>query len=77
MGVVPPLVGVAVNVTDEPVQIEVLLAVIETAGITAVVVIVITLLFAVSGLAQGSLLLKITDTASLLASVLLVNIAAV
>ena len=77
MGVVPPLVGVAVNVTDEPVHIEVLLAVIETAGITAVVVIVITLLFAVSGLAQASLLLKITDTASLLASVLLVNVAAV
>ena len=71
------MVGVAVNVTDEPVHIEVLLAVIETAGITAVVVIVITLLFAVSGLAQASLLLKITDTASLLASVLLVNVAAV
>ena len=65
------------NVTDVPVHIEVLLVVMETVGITAVVVMVITLLVTVSGLAQGSLLLKITDTASLLDSVVLVNVEAV
>lgn len=33
MGTVPPFVGVAVNVTDVPAQIVVLVAVIETAGV--------------------------------------------
>ena len=50
-------------------QIEVLLAVTVTAGVTDVVVIVIGLLVAVVGLAQGSLLVIITDTTLPLASV--------
>jgi hypothetical protein len=54
------LVGVAVNVTEPPVQIEVVLAAIETDGVTDVVEILIELLFAVAGLAQGSLLVITT-----------------
>ena len=56
------MVGVAVNVTEPPLHIEVLLDVIVTDGLTDVVVIVIGLLVAVVGLAQGSLLVIITDT---------------
>ena len=56
------MVGVAVNVTEPPLHIEVLLAFIDTDGVTDVVVIVIGLLVAVVGLAQGSLLVIITDT---------------
>ena len=52
----------AVNVTEPPLHIEVLLDVIVTDGVTDVVVIVIGLLVAVVGLAQGSLLVIITDT---------------
>ena len=62
MGVVPPLVGVAVKVTEPPLQIEALLAVMDIDGVTDVVVIVIGLLMAVVGLAHGSLLVIITDT---------------
>ena len=53
---------VAVNVTEPPLQIEVVLDVIVTDGVTDVVVIVIGLLVAVVGLAQRSLLVIITDT---------------
>ena len=56
------MVGVAVNVTEPPLQIEVLFDVMDTDGVTDVVVIVIGLLVAVVGLAQGSLLVIITDT---------------
>ena len=56
------MVGVAVNVTEPPLQIEVVLDVIVTDGVTDVVVIVIGLLVAVVGLAHGSLLVIITDT---------------
>ena len=56
------MVGVAVNVTEPPLHIEVLLDVIVTDGVTDVVVIVIELLVAVVGLAQGSLLVIITET---------------
>ncbi len=56
------MVGVAVNVTEPPLHIEVLLDVIVTDGVTDVVVIVIGLLVAVVGLAHGSLLVIITDT---------------
>ena len=52
----------AVNVTEPPLHIEVLLDVMETDGVTDVVVIVIGLLVAVIGLAHGSLLVIITDT---------------
>ena len=56
------MVGVAVNVTEPPLQIEAVLDVMDTDGVTDVVVIVIGLLVAVVGLAQGSLLVIITDT---------------
>ena len=73
----PPLVGVAVNVTEVPVQMDVLLAAIATDGTIEFVVIVIALLVAVSGLAQGALLVMITVTTSPFESVLLTNVAAV
>ena len=56
------MVGVAVNVTEPPLHIEVLPDVMATDGVTDVVVIVIGLLVAVVGLAHGSLLAIITDT---------------
>ena len=71
------MVGVAVNVTEPAVQIEVVLAVMVTDGVTAVVVIVIVLLVAVVGLAQGSLLVIITDTTLPLARVDVVKVEAV
>ena len=73
----PPLVGVAVNVTALPVHMDVLLAAIATDGTTEFVEIVIALLVAVSGLAQGALLVRITVTTSPFESVLLTNVAAV
>ena len=63
------MVGVAVNVTEPPLHIEVLLDVIVTDGATDVVVIVIGLLVDVAGLAHGSLLVIITDTVLPLARV--------
>ncbi len=54
------MVGVAVNVTAPPVQIEVVLAAIETDGVTDVIEILIELLVVVAGLAQGSLLVITT-----------------
>ena len=56
------MVGVAVNVTEPPPHIEVVFDVMDTDGLIDVVVIVIGLLVAVIGLAQGSLLVIITDT---------------
>ena len=52
----------AVNVTEPPLHIEVVLDVMVTDGVTDVVVIVIGLLVDVAGLAHGSLLVIITDT---------------
>ena len=60
----PPLVGVAVKVTDPPVQIEVVLEAIDTAGTTVVVLTVIALLVAVAGFAHGSVLVIVTVTIS-------------
>ena len=54
------MVGVALNVTEPPVQIEVVLDVIDTDGVTDVVVMLIELLVAVGELAQGSLLVITT-----------------
>ena len=68
------MVGVAVNVTEPPLHIEVVLDVIVTDGVTDVVVIVIGLLVAVVGLAQGSLLVIITDTIFPLARVDVINV---
>ena len=56
--------GVAVNVIDPPVHVEVVLEAIDTNGVTGVAVIVIGLLAAVTGLAHGSLLLIVTVTTS-------------
>ena len=67
----------AVNVTEPPLQIEVLLDVMDTDGVTDVVVIVIGLLVAVVGFAQGSLLVIITDTVLPLARVDVVKVEAV
>ena len=63
------MVGVAVNVTEPPLHIEVVFDVMVTDGVTDVVVIVMGLLVAVFGLAQGSLLVISTDTIFPLASV--------
>ena len=65
--------GVDVNVTDPPVHIEVVLETIDTDGTTDVAVIVIGLLAAVAGLAQGSLLLIVTITTSPLFKVVVVK----
>ena len=72
---VPPLVGVAVNVILPPVQIEVEEALIETDGVTELVVMVTTLLVAVEVVAQLALDVIITVTWSLIASELEVNVA--
>ena len=50
------------NVTEPPLQIEVVLAVIDTDGVTEVVVMLTELLVAVAVLAQGSLLVITTVT---------------
>ena len=68
------MVGVAVNVTEPPLHIEVLLDIMETDGVTEVVVIVIGLLVDVAGLAHGSLLVIITDTILPLARVDVINV---
>ena len=67
----------AVNVTEPPLQIEVLLDVMDTDGVTDVVVIVIGLLVAVAGFAQGSLLVIITDTIFPLARVDVIKVGVV
>ena len=77
VGLAPPLVGIALKVTGLPVQIEVLLAVIVTEGITVVDEIVMALLLTVTGLAQGSTLVITTLTTLPLARVVLVNVAPV
>ena len=71
------MVGVAVNVTEPPLHIEVLLDVIVTDGVTDVVVIVIGLLVAVAGFAQGSLLVIINDTTFPLTRVDVIKVEAV
>ena len=64
----------AVNVTEPPLQIEVVPDVMVTDGTTDVIVIVIGLLVAVVGLAQGSLLVIITDTILPLTRVDVINV---
>ena len=71
------MVAVAVKVTELPLQIDVVLAVMDTEGVTDVAVMVIGLLVAVVGLAQGSLLVITTVTISALANVELVKVDAV
>ena len=68
------MIGVAVKVTEPPVQIDVVLEAIDTDGTTDVVVIVIALLVAVSGFAQRSLLLIVTVTISPLFKVVVVKV---
>ena len=57
------MIGIAVNVTEPPLHIEVVVEVMDTDGATVVVVMLIVLLVVFAGLAQGSLLVIITDTA--------------
>ena len=64
----PPLTGVAVKFTVPPLQMDVVLADIDTEGVTEVAVMVTGLLVAVAGFAQGSLLVITTVTASPLVS---------
>ena len=71
------MVGVAVNVTEPPLHIEVVPDVMVTDGVTEVVVIVIGLLVAVAGFAQGSLLAIINDTVLPFARVDVVKVEAV
>ena len=71
------MVGVAINVMEPPLHREVLVDVMVTDGVTVVVVIVIGLLVAVVGLAQGSLLVIITDTILPLARVDVIKVEAV
>ena len=68
------MVGVAVKVTEPPLHIEVVLAVIDTDAVTDVVVIMIGVLVAGVGFAQGSLLVIFTDTASPLARVVVIKV---
>ena len=71
---VPPLVGVAVNVTDEPAHIAVWLALIDTDGVTLVDVIPIAVLVAVAVVTQVALLVIVTVTWSPLLSVVDVKV---
>ena len=71
------MVGVAVNVTEPPLQIEVVFDVMDTDGVTDVVAILIGLLVAVAGFAQGSLLAIINDTVLPFARVDVVKVEAV
>ena len=66
-----------IKVIDPPLHIEVVLAFIDTDGVTDVVVIIIELLVAMVGFAQGSLLVIITDTILPLARVDVVKVEAV
>ena len=76
MGVVPPLVGVAVKVTLLPVQIEMDDAVMETDGVIDPAEMLITLLVAVDVVVQLALEIMITLNWSPLVSVLDVNVGA-
>ena len=71
------MVGMAANVTEPPLHIEVVVDVMVTDGVTDVVVIVIGLLVAVVGLAQGSLLVITTDTIFPLVRLVVVKVGAV
>src|SRR6478736_707892 len=73
-GLLPPLVGVAVNVTEVPLQIDVVLAAILTLGSTLVDVMVTGLLVAVGVDAQARLLVIITVTTSPSFNVVVVNL---
>ena len=77
MGAAPPLVGVAVKVTEPPEQIEVELAAMVTEGTTEVAAMGMALLVAVAGLAQASLEVMMTVTMSPSARVEEVNVAMV
>ena len=69
----PPLVGVALKVTDAPTQIDVEDAVMETDGVTKPVVIIIGVLVAVKGLAQAAVDVMITVTWSPLFKLFVIN----
>ena len=69
--------GITVNITDPPLQIEVVLDVIDTDGTTDAAVIVIALLVAATGFAHGSLLFMATVTISPLFKVVVVKVAVV
>jgi len=72
--VLPPFVGVAVNVTLFPEQIDVVDALIETEGVTELAVRVTTLLVAVAAVVQVALEVMVTLTWSPFARLLVVNV---
>ena len=71
------MTGIAVNEALSPEHIDVFVDVIDTDGITFDVVIVISLLFAVVVMTQGSLLVIKTVILSVFARVVVVNVTAV
>ncbi len=74
VGMVPPFVGVAVNVAPEPAQIDVVDAVILTDGVTlGVTVITILLLFAVVGDAHAAFDVIVKDTVAPFVNVVVLN----
>jgi hypothetical protein len=75
MGAVPPFVGVAVNVTLVPAQIEVDDALMETNGVTELEDTLMTLLVTFATVAQLALDVMTTLTWSPLARLLVVNVA--
>jgi hypothetical protein len=70
------LVGVAVNVTLAPTQIEVWLAATDTDGVALLTVTVTGVLVAVGVVVQAALLVMVTLTWSLFARVVVVNVTA-
>jgi len=72
--VLPPFVGVAVNVTLFPEQIDVVDALIETEGVTELAVRVTILLVAVAAVVQVALEVMVTLTWSPFARLLVVNV---
>ena len=74
MGALPPLFDIAVKVTGLPEQMDVELAVMDTAGVTEASVIVRELLTAVGVVVQLALLVITTDTTSPLLRVELVKV---
>src|SRR5688572_8791949 len=73
-GLVPPLTGVAVKVTDAPSQIDVVVATMDTAGSTLVDVISTSLLSAVGIDTQARSLVMITVTTSTSCKVVVVKV---
>lgn len=71
---VPPFVGAAVKVTASPVQIVVVLAVIDTLGVTDGFTVMVSVAVLVGAVVQAAFEVIVTETTSPLASVEEVNV---